>query len=149
MERVSEAVEKFRSGYACSQAILATYGPPLGLSQEQAMQLAAGFASGMRMGDTCGAVTGALMVLGLRHCPGDCGTASSRKEVYGRVIDFATRFRSRNGAVLCRDLLGCDVSTPEGLKQAQEHNLFKTTCVEMVRNAAEILEEMLAETATP
>lgn len=145
MDKVSEAVQKFRDGCACSQAILATYGPSFGLPQELAMQVAAGFAGGMRMAETCGAVTGAFMVLGLRHCPGDCSTAAGRKEAYGRVIEFANRFKSRTGALTCRDLLGCDVSTPEGLKQAQEQNLFKTTCVDMVRDAAEILEAMLAE----
>jgi len=106
------------------------------------MQLAAGFAGGMRLGETCGAVAGAFMVLGLRHCSTDCSTPADRAEVYARVLDFADRFKRRNGSVTCRDLLGCDISTNEGMKQAQEQNLFKTTCVQMVRDAGEILEEM-------
>ena len=100
------------------------------------------FAGGMRLGETCGAVTGAFMVLGLRHCSTDGGTPAGRSEVYARVVDFAGRFKQRNGSLTCRDLLGCDISTTEGMKQAQEQNLFKTTCVQMVRDAAEILEEM-------
>jgi hypothetical protein len=64
MSEVSKAIQMFKGGYACSQAILDTYGTPLGLPHELAMQLAAGFAGGMRAGETCGAVTGAFMVLG-------------------------------------------------------------------------------------
>ena len=142
MSDVSRAVQMFRDECACSQAILAVYGAPLGLPHELAMRLAAGFAGGMRLGETCGAVTGAFMVLGLRHCSTDCSTPAGRSEVYARVVDFAGRFKQRNGSLTCRDLLGCDISTAEGMKQAQEQNLFKTTCVQMVRDAAEILEEM-------
>ena len=94
----------FRDGCACSQAIFAVYGPPLGMSRKKAMRVAAGFASGMRLGDTCGAVTGALMVLGLRHSGPDCEMATGRADVYARVLDFAKRFRDRNGSIVCREL---------------------------------------------
>ena len=75
------------------------------------------------------------MVLGLRHCSTDGGTPAGRSEVYARVVDFAGRFKQRNGSLTCRDLLGCDISTAEGLKQAKEQNLFKTTCLQMVKDA--------------
>lgn len=142
MDKASEAVEMFRDGCACSQAILVAYGCPLGLAREQALQVSSGFAGGMRMGDTCGAVTGAFMVLGLLHGGSDSATGAGRAEVYAKVLDFADRFGERNGTLACRDLLGCDLRTPEGLAQAREQNLFKTVCVKMVRDAAEILEEM-------
>jgi C_GCAxxG_C_C family probable redox protein len=96
----------------------------------------------MRLGETCGAVTGAFMVLGLRYAQDSCMTGAGRAEVYARVLDFTERFKKRNGSLACRDLLGCDISTPEGMKQAQGQNLFKTTCVKMVQDAGEILEEM-------
>lgn len=145
MSDVSKAVEMFRGGCACSQAILDVYGAPLGLPHEHALRVSAGFAGGMRRGETCGAVTGAFMVLGLRHGSSDCGPDAGRAGVYERVVDFAKRFEQRNASICCRELLGCDISTPEGMKQAQERDLFKTTCVQMVRDAAEILEEMEAE----
>ena len=145
MSGVSRAAQLFRDGCACSQAILAVYGQPLGLSRTTAMQLAAGFAGGMRLGGTCGAVTGAFMVLGLRNASENCDTAAGRADVYSRVVEFAKRFQGRNGSVVCRELLGCDISTPDGMRQAQERNLFKTTYVKMVEDAAMILEEMEAE----
>ena len=145
MSDVSRAAQMFQDGCACSQAILQVYGVPLGLSREQAMQIAAGFAAGMRLSETCGAVTGAFMVLGLRHSATDCDTPPGRAKVYASVIDFADRFKKRNGALACRELLGADISTPKGMKQAQEQNLFKTTCIKMVKDASEILEEMEME----
>ena len=135
----------FRDGCACSQAILLVYGQPLGLSRKTALQVAAGFAGGMRLGDACGAVTGALMVLGLRHAGEHCDTAAGRADVYARVVEFAGRFKRQNGSLVCRELLGCDISTPEGMRQAQERGLFKTTCVKMVEDAATILEQMERE----
>ena len=81
MDKATEAVEMFRNGCACSQAILAVYGPSQGLAKDIALRLAAGFAGGMRMGETCGAVTGAFMVLGLRHCKGGCEAPGGRKAV--------------------------------------------------------------------
>ena len=145
MSDVSKAAQAFRDGRACSQAILEVYGVPLGLPRELAMQIAAGFAAGMRLGETCGAVTGAFMVLGVRHCSTDCHTPAGRTDVSARVLDFAARFKKRNGSLTCRDLLGCDISTPEGMKQAKEHGLFKTNCVKMVVDASQILEEMAME----
>src|SRR5208337_4024816 len=145
MSSVSRAAQLFRGGCACSQAILAVYGQPLGLSRKTAMNIAAGFAGGMRLGGTCGAVTGALMVLGLRHASENCDTPAGRAGVYARVVELTNRFQGRNASVVCGELLGCDISTPEGMTQALERNLFKTTCVKMVADAAMILEEMEAE----
>jgi C_GCAxxG_C_C family probable redox protein len=142
---ISKAADLFRRGAACSQAVLAVYGEPLGMSRDQALKIAAGFAGGMRMGETCGAVTGAIMVLGLRHAGADSTTREGRTEVYARVLDFLERFRKRNGSSICRDLLGCDISTPEGLRQAEEKNLYQTVCVKLVQDAAEILEAMEQE----
>jgi C_GCAxxG_C_C family probable redox protein len=115
------------------------------MARKTAMQISAGFAGGMRLEYTCGAVTGAFMVLGLRHSGEYCEAATGRADVYARVLDFTKRFRERNGSIVCRELLGSDISTPEGRQQAHERNLFKTTCVKMVEEAAGMLEEMQAE----
>jgi C_GCAxxG_C_C family probable redox protein len=145
MSKVAIASQLFQEGCACSQAILSTYGSCSGLSGKTAMQIASGFASGMRLGETCGAVTGAFMVLGLRHASENCDKAAGRADVYACVAEFVKRFQRQKGSIVCRELLGCDISTPEGLMQAKEHNLFKTTCVKMVEDAAAILEAMESE----
>jgi C_GCAxxG_C_C family probable redox protein len=145
MSNVAAASQLFQEGCACSQAILVAYGTSLGLPEETALQIASGFAGGMRMGETCGAVAGAFMVLGLRHASAGCNRGPGRAEVYERVLEFADRFEKQSGSLSCRELLGCDVRTPEGMKEARERNLFKTTCVAMVECAAAILDEMEAE----
>lgn len=143
MSDVETAVGLFRDGCACSQAILGAYGPRFGLGQGEALRVAAGFAGGMRLAETCGAVTGAFMVFGLAHCGDDCRQAAGRKTAYAAVTSFAQEFGSRHGSLACKELLGCDISTPEGARSAQERGLFRTKCVELVRDAAELVEGLL------
>ena len=143
MTNVEEAKALFTQGYTCSQAIMAAFGPPLGLDREAALKIASGFGGGMgRLAETCGAVTAAFMVLGLKH-----GAATADREakeaIYALVREFAARFKAIHGSILCRDLLGCNLNTPEGLALAQEKKLFSTVCPPYVETAAEILEEML------
>ncbi len=143
MSKVDEAVECFCGGAACSQAMVAAYGPDLGLAREQGMKLASGFAGGMRLGEVCGVVTGAFMVLGLRYAGPNCDQRDGRDEVYAAMRDFVARFEERNRVVICRELLGCDISTPAGMQKATREGLFRTICPRLVQDAAEILEEML------
>jgi C_GCAxxG_C_C family probable redox protein len=148
MNRIDQAVACFGQGYACSQAILATYGEPLGLPREQAIKLAEGFAGGMAgLGDTCGAVTGALMVLGLKHGRTRPDDVEAKLATNRRVREFLRRFEARRSSVKCRDLLGCSIDTPEKLQAARNRKLFTTVCPGLVRDAAEILEALLAEDA--
>jgi C_GCAxxG_C_C family probable redox protein len=143
MARVEEAKSLFAQGFSCSQAIMGAYAPSLGLDREIGLKLGSGFGGGMgRLGETCGAVTGAFMALGLRY--GSTIPEQQAKEaVYGKVREFAERFRARCGSLVCRDLLGCDLNTPEGFALAQENKLFATICPKYVETAAEVLEEML------
>jgi C_GCAxxG_C_C family probable redox protein len=144
VNQIETAVSRFADGFNCSQAVLSTYADDLGLDEETALRIAAGFGGGMgRMGETCGAVTGAMMVLGLKF--GNTSPSREAKDqMYARIREFAERFKTRNGSLACRDLLGCDISTAEGHKAAAERGLFTTVCPKLVRDAAEILEEMLA-----
>jgi len=143
---VESAVSLFKQGFNCAQAVLAIYGKKFGLEHDTALKLASGFGGGMgAMGQTCGAVTGAFMIIGLKYG----GTSSSDEEVkintYKLIRKFAERFKSRNGTTICKELLGCDISTEEGLRTAKEKDLFSTICPKLVQDAAEILEEMVTE----
>ena len=123
---------------------MAAFAPSLGLDRDTALKIASGFGGGMgRLAETCGTVTGAFMVLGLAHCDASCSTAEGREAVSGAVSSFAGKFSQRHGSLVCRELLACDISTPEGAKAAQEQGLFDTKCVELVRDAAVLLESML------
>lgn len=143
MSRVSQAVNNFYNNYACSQAIFAEYSELFNVNRETALKLASGFAGGMYMGGVCGALSGAYMVLGLKFGAQNCETSRGRKNVREAVKEFSQEFKKINGAVSCKHLLGCDISTAEGLQTAKAQNLFKTTCPHFVRNAAELLEIFL------
>ena len=142
--KVHNAVCLFGQGCNCSQAILATYGEQFGLNHETALKIASGFGGGMgRMAETCGAVTGAFMVIGLKYGPCGAGEKEAKEYTYKLVREFAEKFKSRNGSIICKELLSCDISTPEGAKIAREKGLFSSICPRMVQDAAEIIEEMM------
>jgi C_GCAxxG_C_C family probable redox protein len=124
--------------------VLSTYGPRFGLDRETALHAAGAFGAGMaRTGETCGAVTGSLMVIGLKHAKVRPGDDDSRELSYALAQEFMDGFRSRNGSLVCRELLGVDVNTPEGMARVREQDLFAKVCPRFVREAAGILEEIM------
>ena len=138
MSSIEDAVHLFEDGYRCSQAVFASFSQYFGLSKEQALKIGACFGSGMRKGEVCGACTGALMALGLKF--------GENKEKSDEVCErFLDEFEKENGSYICRDLLECDISTPEGVKYAKDNNLFKEFCPKMVESAAKITKEILSE----
>ena len=144
MSKVELAVSCFDQGFACSQSVFSTYSPQFGLDRETALKVAGAFGGGMgHMGEICGAVTGAFMVIGLKHGGTIAEDEQSEEKTYSLVNEFVNRFKSRNGSIVCRELLGCDISTPEGLNTAREKKLFTTLCPKYVRDAAEIIEQIL------
>ena len=140
--RSERAVSCFGEGFNCAQAVLSAFGPEMGLDHETALRVAGMFGAGMgRMGNVCGAVTGAFMVIGLKYSKTKDGEDGKRDQGYALVRQFADEFRACNGSILCRELLGCDISTPEGLAQARDNSTFSTLCPKLVENAVEILEQ--------
>jgi len=143
-DKVEAAVACFKEGFSCSQAILSTYGAPFGLEGQTALKAAAAFGGGMAgLGEVCGAVTGALIVIGLKHGHTQAKDKETKEKMYARTRDFTGRFRSQHGSLLCRELLGCDLTTPEGVATARQKGYFTELCPRFVRSAAEILEDVL------
>ena len=144
MTRVELTVSCFKEGFVCSQALLSTYGPLFGLDCETALRIADAFGGGIaRMGETCGAVTGAFMVFGLKHGRNVVEDFQAHEDLYSIAGEFVRKFISRNKSIVCRELLDLDISSPQGMKEARDKNLFQTVCPEYVRDAAEIVEELL------
>lgn len=136
-----QALGLFQGGLLCSQAILMTYGPDHGLDEDTSLRLARPFGSGLaRTSGPCGAFSGACMVLGLAYDHDDEKTA--KENVYAKTQEFTRRFAAAHGATGCRDLLGCDLGTPEGQAAFREQNLI-IRCNAYVKSAAEILEDMI------
>jgi C_GCAxxG_C_C family probable redox protein len=124
----------------CCQGVLTTFCEELGLDRSLALKLAMGFGGGMgRGGLTCGAVTGAYMVIGLKQAQVNSET---KERVYAMVRDFGQEFARIYGSTECRKLLGYDLSQPEEYAQVKAKGLFSTFCPRMVAGAIEILEKM-------
>ena len=136
MNPIEDAVRLFGEGYVCSQAVFAAFSEDFDLPKEQALKIGACFGSGMRKAEVCGACTGALMVLGLKY-------GESKEKSNDACEKFLEEFEKENGSFICRDLLGCDIGTEEGVKYAVENNLFKDFCPKMVESAAKIVDEMI------
>ena len=134
-------------GYSCSQSVLASFSQDFGLSEEAALRISTGFGSGMgRLCEVCGALTGAFMVLGLKH--GKVATDGTKygtntETTYRLVTEVAEKFRNRNGSIHCRELIGHDLSIPEERAKARELGLFNSVCDKCIQDAVELLEEAL------
>jgi C_GCAxxG_C_C family probable redox protein len=141
-EQSEKALKLFNNGLNCAQAVLYAYCEKYGMSMEMALRLAGGLGSGVRSGDVCGAVSGAVLVAGLKHGQRAPEDLQAKQACYQKTEEFLGAFRGANGSIRCRDLLGCDLSTPEGRKQAKDQNLFGTICTEKVKSALQLLEEL-------
>ena len=133
--RAIEASEIYNSGMYCSQAVLGTFCEKYGMDKTHAFKISCGLNSGVRCADVCGAVSGAILVIGLKY--GDDKAVCNMK-----TEEYIKTFKEKNSSIICRDLLGCDISTPNGKEKAVNENLFKTRCVDMVMSAAQILDDL-------
>ncbi len=145
MDNVTKAEELFGRGFMCSQAVFAAFSEQFGITEKQAFQIGACFGGGMSKAETCGACTGALMVLGMKYGQYDLNDSDSRTAESEKASLFLDEFKKRNGSYICREILGCDISSDEGRNYARSNGLYGKYCTQMVRSAAEILAEILGE----
>lgn len=143
MTHKEKALQYFSDKFHCSQSVLAAFAPELGLTEEQALKLGACFGAGMRKGEVCGACTGALMVLGLMYGQSDKDDLESRMRANKVNDEMMNGFAEKNGSYICNELLGCDIRTEEGVKEAREKGLFTKFCPKMVAAAVDVLEEII------
>jgi C_GCAxxG_C_C family probable redox protein len=144
MNVAERALCTFDEGFNCSQSVFSAWAEELGLDRETALRVATAFGGGMgHRGDTCGAVTGAFMAIGLKHGRLRADDEETRDLAYDLVNRFVEAFQARHRSIVCRDLLGFDLSTPEGERLAEERWPDRMPCREVVRDAADILSEIL------
>jgi len=135
------AATRFGQGYNCSQSVFSAFAPQFGIPDDLALRLASPFGGGVsRQGHICGAVIGALMALGAGR---GADLPAKKEETYRLGQELLRAFERRHGTLLCRELIGFDLSTPEGWKQAKEKGVFKKICPGVVRDAVEIAQEFL------
>ena len=137
-----KALELYSNGYNCAQAVFGAFCEGNGLDANVALRLASGFGGGVRCGEICGAVSGAIMVIGLK-----CGFCVERdfaqkKYCNKKTYEFMEKFKAANGSRLCRDLLGVDIRRPEDHNAPKARQAHETVCPKLVASAVEILERM-------
>lgn len=139
MRKSQITIENFKT-LNCAQSVLLSYVSELNLEPQTALRIASGFGSGMTMGETCGAVTGAYMVLGLKIQPEGKTLPEIKAESKASVRRFNELFIAKHGSLSCKKLLGVNISTPEGAAEAGEKNLYNSICTGLVVSATEIIE---------
>ncbi len=137
-----------RLGY-CAQQVCLHCASRLGISDAQAIGMGAAFGTGMGHADTCGCISGAHIVLGLRY-----GSAENMEEakrakplLVQKVSEFERRFAMVQPCRSCRDILGMDITQPGVMREAAEKGLFTSVCGEMTKRTCDILADMLDEDA--
>jgi C_GCAxxG_C_C family probable redox protein len=145
-ELQDKAIQLHQSGLNCAQAVLTSYCDEMNFDNNLALSISCGFGGGMgRLQETCGAVTGAIMVLGIHTC-NKYTENKQRKEIsYSKVQQFAEKFKSMHGTLDCKTLLNCDLNTIEGQKYMKEHNLSTKVCNRCIGNSIGILEELIKD----
>ena len=135
-------MELFTAGYNCAQATCAALAPAFGADEATALKFAAMFGGGMaRTGGICGAVSGGLMAAGLKLAPTETSGAI-KSALYDRGTAFMEAFTKVNESLLCRDLIGCDLSTEEGRAASAARNTHQTICVKLVKDAIALAAEL-------
>ncbi|MCX7923100.1 MAG: C-GCAxxG-C-C family protein [Clostridia bacterium] len=137
-ERVIYAEEMFKKGYMCSQAVFAAFSEIFGLEKDIALKIGNGFGGGIaRKQEVCGAVSGAVMLIGLKYGKVLAEDNEAHEKTYSTIECFCEKFTERNKSINCYEILGCNLST------AKERELFSTVCLKCIRDAAEIVEDLL------
>ena len=140
MKSKSLLVDEQFSKFNCAQTVFSLFAPELGINEKMALKIASGFGGGMACAETCGAVTGAYMVIGLKHghsTPNPDEKANTKM----LVKKFNEKFKEAHRSLICKQLIGFDISTPDGSAAASEAGVFETRCPEFIKTSCKILEE--------
>lgn len=132
MDRIEKAVENYKNGYNCAQAVLCAYSDLLGMDEALAYGMAEAFGTGIGgMQGTCGAVLAMYMAVGLKNSDGLPAGRATRGETYKIVRELNQKFKAKNGSTICKELRGSPGQTR------------LRSCPGCVEDAAGLLEEWL------
>jgi C_GCAxxG_C_C family probable redox protein len=139
------ALERFTKKFNCAESVLMGLVEAFDLDCSCAPRIATAFGGGMAgFGHVCGALTGAMMALGLefgRDCADDI---EAKALTYSKVCELFAAFRDRFESIQCFDLIGIDLTTPEGQQKATELDLHNNICPDYVAFAAEEAAKLMA-----
>jgi len=140
------AIQSFRSGMNCAQSVVTAYADLLKFDPDLAAGLSCGFGGGMgRLQQTCGALTGAFMVLGIHNSRLYTDRVELKNRTYTQVREINEKFAQSQGATDCRSLLGCDLQTDEGMQFRKDTNQSKMICEKCIAASIELLDEIVGD----
>jgi C_GCAxxG_C_C family probable redox protein len=155
-ENSSEAelsLQMFDSGFNCAQAVLSAYADRFEIDELLALKIPCGFGAGMaRLQETCGAVIGGTIVIGLAMNEKANRLEDiliNKENVYASIIDFTDRFKAKHRTIKCRELLNCDISTEEGKKEFEKNNLRLSICFKCIEDVVNILQDFVKKKDSP
>ncbi|MBI9070872.1 MAG: C_GCAxxG_C_C family protein [Melioribacteraceae bacterium] len=145
MKKSDQAKNMFMEGYSCSQAVYTPFAVDLGIDKETALKISSSFGGGIAgSGKTCGAVTGAILAIGLKYGNTDPDNTEAKQICYDKGNLFLEKFKELNNSKTeCNDLVGYKRNDISEHNKAKELGLYKTICPNLVTDAANILEEIL------
>ncbi|MGZ4911283.1 MAG: C-GCAxxG-C-C family protein [Halobacteriota archaeon] len=144
MTKADDVVALYGTGFNCAQALLSVFAPDYGLDRDTALRLAQGLGAGIsRTDNLCGQVSSPVMIIGLRYGGTRAEDTAAREKTFQIVGEFIREFTRRNGAVDCTVLLGYNLSDPQQAAKAKERKVMPARCPGFIRDAVEILEDLL------
>ena len=143
--RINTALASFNNGLNCAQSVLSVYAQELELDTELALRISCGFGAGMgQLQETCGAVTGSFMVLGLLNSIIYSENDDRKEGTKINIQDFSEGFQAIHGTLRCRDLLNCDLKSTQGQKYFKENNLKKHVCEKCISDSIQLIDQIIS-----
>lgn len=140
-----KASEIHERGFNCAQSVLLSLSDLTGLDERASLAIAGGFGGGMRAAEVCGAVSGAVMAIGLVFPFTDGEDAAAKDRIASLTREFHKRFKEQNKTIICRNLLGYDMEKPEEMEKVKELGLIAQVCPVMMDSAEAIAREIITE----
>ncbi|MBI9056712.1 MAG: C_GCAxxG_C_C family protein [Labilibaculum sp.] len=147
MEEIKEkAIHSFYNGMNCAQSLLTAYSDYLEFDPKMALSVSAGFGGGMgKMQETCGAVTGSFMVLGIYNSKKYADNVDARNATNEMIERFSLYFKSLHGSLDCKTILNCDFKTREGEKEFKDQDMKKNICSKCISDSVKLIELITKE----
>lgn len=143
---VEKSLKYFFEGFNCAESVLMAACESADCTCACIPRIASGLGGGVgRQGELCGTLTGGALAIGLLHGRDRADEAEKKEAVTAKTAEFVWRFEQINGAVRCRDLLGVEIGTEAGSREFHDRNLKAERCSPVMRNAVQVLLELLNE----
>ncbi|MDR0863214.1 MAG: C-GCAxxG-C-C family protein [Oscillospiraceae bacterium] len=144
-DKSERAVALFRAGFNCAQSVFAAFAAELDLDEEDALRVAGGLGLGARVGELCGAASGAALAIGAKFGATEPTDTGAKANCAAKTRRFMDEFAARNGSLRCRDLLGLDVTADDAKERIAERGLHASICEGLVAAAVELTAAILED----